>query len=220
LDAYVLFNSLSDLSSINNLNINSFFNIYEPFPHSNFYLQAPKYVPASEISDFGKSIYAKDDFYHVNIASYKLLGKWISFLKDNNLYDNTRIIIVSDHGRGNSKFENNFNLPDGSILQSFNPLLLFKDFNSSGELQIDNTFMTNADVPSMLLKGLNINKINPFTGKDIISDKNNGAYITTISALSSRMHTKFKYKIDKNQWLHVNDDIFNLNNWSSVQIIE
>ena len=49
-------------------------------------------------------------------------------------------------------------------------MLLFKDFNASGKLTEDDTFMTNTDTPSLLLKGLVENPVNPFTGKIIPLD--------------------------------------------------
>ncbi|MBQ2500114.1 MAG: hypothetical protein II522_01420, partial [Clostridia bacterium] len=36
--------------------------------------------------------------YHVNMATMKYLGAWFDYLKANGLYDNTKIIICSDHG--------------------------------------------------------------------------------------------------------------------------
>jgi hypothetical protein len=37
--------------------------------------------------------------YHVNMTALIELGKWFDYLKSNGTYDNTRIIIASDHGR-------------------------------------------------------------------------------------------------------------------------
>ena len=39
------------------------------------------------------------------MASYRALGDWFDYLRANNLYDNTRIIIVSDHGHASGKFD-------------------------------------------------------------------------------------------------------------------
>ncbi len=36
--------------------------------------------------------------YQSNMASLTALGEWFDFLKENNCWDNTRIVIVSDHG--------------------------------------------------------------------------------------------------------------------------
>ena len=39
------------------------------------------------------------EHYHVNAAALLQVAKWLDFLKENDCYDNTRIIIVADHGR-------------------------------------------------------------------------------------------------------------------------
>ena len=51
-------------------------------------------------------------------------------------------------------------------VMSYNPLLLVKDFNSTG-FHVDNRFMTNADTPMLALDGLAEAPANPFTGKAI-----------------------------------------------------
>ena len=216
IDHYALFDSLTELTNIVDSKENTFLNIYEPLPHNDFILQYPDYTPSSTITDKGPSAFANENFYHVDTASILLLGKWLTYLKNNNVYDNTRIILVSDHGRGNSKKINNIRLPSGQILQSYNSILMFKDFNSKGKLVTDNTFMTNADVPLLLTSDLITKPVNPFTNIELTSDKENGATITTIGALSSRVHTKYLLKIDNNQWLHVNNNIFDSKNWSVI----
>ena len=43
---------------------------------------------------------------------------------------------------------------DGYAKCHLNPILVVKDFNERGTLKIDNTFMSNADVPTLALKGI------------------------------------------------------------------
>jgi arylsulfatase A-like enzyme len=91
-----------------------------------------------------------------------MLGKWIDFLKENDKYDNTRIIIVSDHGVDlNSKFQDNIVLLNNKRVQAYAALLLVKDFNSHGFLSIDDMFMTNADIPIIALEDIVKNPVNP-----------------------------------------------------------
>ena len=42
--------------------------------------------------------------YHVNMAAYIEHGNWFDYLRENGVYDNTRIILVSDHGYGAGHF--------------------------------------------------------------------------------------------------------------------
>jgi arylsulfatase A-like enzyme len=159
-----------------------------------------------------------EEHYHVNMAVFLLLGKWFSFLKENGVYDNTRIIIVADHGAGNvlMNYPQNIRLPNGSNLCSFNPLLMVKDFNALGDFKADDSFMTNADAPLMALEKIIENPVNPFTGLPLQSDKANGINIATISPLNSHDHSKYQYRISSNQWLHVRDNIFNPENWKGM----
>ena len=111
------------------------------------------------------------------VAAYLQVGKFIDYLKFNNVYDNTRIIIVSDHGLNKDLGEK---LNEQYIFKScnrnvsyYNPTLLFKDFESHGELQICNDFMVNADVPFMAMHGLVKEPINPYINSRIHSRDGN-----------------------------------------------
>jgi hypothetical protein len=215
---YAVFDLLPELTEVDNNETGTFISIYELLTHYPAFLQAPDYFPAPEVTNFGSGPFAFDEYYHVNIASFMMLGKWFSFLKKNDVYDNTRIIIVSDHGRhGRSELLNNIVLPNGDRLQSFNPLLMCKDFNAgNGELLVDNSFMTNGDTPLLATNSIINNPINPFTHIPLQSNKENGVTITTIGALSSRVHSKYQYKINEHEWLHVHDNIFDPTNWEAV----
>jgi hypothetical protein len=204
IDPYAVFDLLPELTEFDNNENGTFMSIYEILPHYPAFLQAPDYFPAPEVTDFGSGPFAHDDHYHVNIAGFLMLGKWFYFLKENGVYDNTRIIIVSDHSSHGSN-------------QAFNALLMFKDFNAEGnELLIDDSFMTNGDTPLLATKALINNPVNPFTHIPLQSAKDNGVTITTIGALRSRIHSKYKYKLTENEWLHVHDNIFDPANWEAA----
>jgi len=105
--------------------------------------------------------------YHVNAATLRQLGNWLEDLQNEGVYDNTRIIIVSDHGHPVQTpvfqdFANN-----ALRYALFNPLLMVKDFDASGPLVEDDSFMTNADAAIFALEGLGIPMVNPFTGEDM-----------------------------------------------------
>ena len=119
--------------------------------------------------------------YQCNMASMILLGKWLDYLRENDLYDNTRIIIASDHGRSIGLYhvimngiDAGYQLQDGAKedVMYYNPLLMVKDFNSK-DFAVDNTFMTNADVPTLAFSDVIQDPVNPFTGKRINSDMKN-----------------------------------------------
>jgi YidC/Oxa1 family membrane protein insertase len=178
-------------------------------------LEYPDYIPVQTVSNFGEGSYARDRFYHVNNAFYLKTGEWLDELKRNNCYDNTRIIIVSDHG----SVHVNANLSDTDIpipnerRESYNPVLMVKDFNAHGELSTDMTFMTNADVPVLALDGI-AEPVNPFTSNSLINEsKKDGVFITVNHLPQAYQHNKTTFKIDKNQWIFIRDNIFDENNW-------
>jgi YidC/Oxa1 family membrane protein insertase len=223
IDDYVLLDILPDLTTVTQQDFSTFTMFYSSLPHYPAFLESPDYVPSQTITNRGNGPFAGEDDYHVNMASFLLLGKWISFLKENSVYDNTRIIIVADHGSGSvmNNYPKNIMLSNGNRLSAFNPLLMIKDFNVRGNLMIDNSFMTNADAPLLALEKIIENPVNPFTGLPLQSDKENGIDIVTIGVLNSRSHSKYQYSIGKNQWLHVKENIFDSSNWGGgIELLE
>ena len=85
----------------------------------------------------------------------------------------------------------------------------------------DNTFMTNADTASLLLKGLEQKPVNPFTQKEIPLDtrplKKDGVYITTSDKhIPYHHHDAVRFDIIDDEWWLVKDDIFKAASWTQV----
>lgn len=122
----------------------------DPFPFS---------IPEVDVVRYGTAEAA--EYAYCLTASMAEVRRWLRFLKDNGAYDSSRIVIVADHGG---------NFPGSSFsrggLERFNPLLLAKDFGEKGALREDPAFMTNADVPTLLTRGL-ADARNPFSGKPL-----------------------------------------------------
>lgn len=142
--------------------------------------------------------------YGTNMAALLSIGKWIDYLKKNDLYDNTRIIIVGDHGFFYFVFEDMFFDKNGATtdLEAVTPLLLVKDFGD-GDFTTSDEFMTNADVPGIALHGIVEDPMNPYTGNPIDGR----------SCKSEK-----QYVFDNARWLTVHDDIYDLNNWDVVDV--
>ena len=82
--------------------------------------------------------------------------------------------------------------------------------------------MTNADVPTIAISHLpkEYHK-NPFTGKDISSkEKNKGVNIITNAKFDFSHHGKYKFNIEKDEVVHVKDNIFDAKNWTQVDYVE
>lgn len=169
--------------------------------HFHQLLQEPEYEPRQEVDNTefdeahpvrydqdGRELVMDNAYqlshYQSNMAALRQVGKWIEYLKENGVYDNSRIIIVADHGRdlglcrqftkGGRYYEGNASNEMDNVdyrdIMLYNPLLMVKDFNEEG-FRTDETFMTNADTPSIALKGIVNDPVNPYTGNRINEEK-------------------------------------------------
>ncbi|MCL2128777.1 MAG: YidC/Oxa1 family membrane protein insertase [Treponema sp.] len=221
LDHYSTLYFLREATELINNEENYFTIFINELTHEPAFFEAPDYKPSRDVVNKGNSQFAEDSYYHVNIASFLLIGRWFDFLKMNGVYDNTRIIIVSDHGNPVSySFPGNFKLPNGRNMSNFSGLLLVKDFNSETGFNTNEKFMTVADIPHIVTSELVKDLINPFTGKALVIDKDNGVTVTTSLISSVKQTLEYGYDIKKNEWYHVSDNIFNLAKWTSVTINE
>lgn len=148
------------------------------------------------------------------MAALKKMGEWLDYLRENDVYDNTRIIIVSDHGRNLSQIDE-LKLDSGEDLMSYMSLLLVKDFNSN-EFKTSNEFMTIADVPLLATEGIIEKPVNPFTNKAM----NNEEKFSHRQFVADITGTKYwKTNINNgntflpSKWLSVSDDATDKSNW-------
>ncbi len=188
--------------------------------HEPVYLRYPDFLPTSfldEVYNPFEGIPGIDErdigSYHVNAASLKRIGVWLDTLKQHGIYDTTRIIIAADHGRDVyippfSEFSSN-----SRIYGDYNPLFLFKDFNSTGDLVTDPSFMTNADTPILALQGLGLDSTNPFTGNDILAQVQKDSVEVFKGPWAPRPHMGNQFEFDYARSFRVHDDIFIESNW-------
>ena len=237
---YGVLDNLTGITEIQEGNTDHFLMMSNSLPHNPMILQEPEYEPAHTVdnTEYDKAHHIKNtadgrsaDFYdenypryQANMASMLKLGEWFEYLKENDVYDNTRIIIVSDHAwrlgdlAGMVKsygFEVDRNVAEGAYqadFSVFNCALLVKDFNAEGFLT-DQTFMTNADVPALALQDLVGDPVNPFTGKKIDGSYKENNTIELIMGSDYNIETNNGTKFKPDHWFSVHDDIFDLGNW-------
>ena len=222
---YSVLANLSNNTSISDDNKNTLFMMNNNTSHSYQILQKPNYEPKIEVNnkeyekehEIRRSIYGKeltiDDrnemaHYDVCMASLIQLGKWFDYLKENDIYDNTRIVVVSDHGYKIGEEDMIYSNVDLNYFISF---LMIKDFNSS-EFKIDDSFMTNADVPTIVTDGLIDDPQNPFTGNHIDSNykNDNDLYILYDESRKANEYTHVNTGI----WLKFDgDNVYDFSNW-------
>ena len=187
LNACAVLENLPYITDISDGSENTFLMMANKTAHSPSLLQEPDYVPAMTVDNTAYdtdmvSRYTIDGVtmemsdisqvahYQANMASFIELGKWFDYLREQGVYDNTRIIIVADHGRDLSQFDIYCNDLD---MEFFMPTFLVKDFNATG-FTVSEEFMTNGDTPAIATAGLIDDPVNPFTGNPINSDAKNG----------------------------------------------
>ncbi|WP_297203977.1 YidC/Oxa1 family membrane protein insertase [uncultured Brachyspira sp.] len=217
LSTYAMLSSIKDLININKYgnNYNILHNNVTHEPH--YFL--PDYTPSASSNYINNNdlIIYKDTnsvkHFYANTASINCIAEIIQFLKINNVYDNTKIIIISDHGyRINSQYLKNDNM---KFIGLYNALLMYKDFNSRGKIKLNTNFMTVADMPYLAAKHID-NIKNPFNNKLITNDyKTNGANIVRIRSWKPENQERNSYDFDT--YYHVHDNIFNINNWKLYQ---
>lgn len=159
--------------------------------------------------------------YPIDIVTLNTVGNFIEYLKEENIFDNTKIIIASDHGIGLNIFNNIYDKAtiDGYLKDHLNCILLVKDFNSRGGIKTDMTFMTNADVPNIALKDIVENPVNPFTKNEIYDGykKKNGIFVTTANLfMPYHSRSKYAFTVSPDSWYNVKDNIFIDKNWKKI----
>jgi hypothetical protein len=221
IDNYSKLDALPEITKIDDVYINTYTAIENDLTHEPAFFQAPDYIPSDRVTNFGSSPFADENQYHATMAALVLLGKWFDYLKQNKVYDNTRIIISSDHGFRYITKLPNFILPNGDPLSAVSTLLLVKDFTDGAVeetegIKTDYTFMSHADVPYLAAKDIT-EAVNPFTLNSLFYNKDGGLTITTSGKIAGPDSTKHKWSISQDTWLHVHDNIFDPNNWERAE---
>lgn len=227
MENYSVLENLSDISNITDQDINTYLFMVNDITHTPMLLQKPEYEPSEkvdnteyEVSQSQKVLnghtyqlgnYTQVGHYHANMAAMIQLGKWFDFMRREGVYDNTRIILVSDHGHDLWSLDELI-LDDGVCLSHFYPLLMVKDFGSK-EFVTSDAFMTNADVPMLATDGIIDHPVNPFTGKILNADEkaSHPQYIinSDVWNISENNGNTFLPA----DWYSVHDDIWDKDNW-------
>jgi len=234
LDEYAVLSNMSTMTNITEEPVNTYMAIDNGTTHNPMLLQAPDYTLSVQVDNRAYDVENSDrfaldgkvvhmdtgyqmGFYHANMAAMLKLSEWFDYLKDNDLYDNTRIILVADHG---AAIEAHYELVIDSGLGyyqdmgAFNPLLMVKDFDAHGFTTSD-TFMTNADAPYLAVEGLIDNPVNPFTGKSLdmreykVREQMLAATLNAGASLVAFEGPEFPVTV----WASIEGDIWNPDNW-------
>ena len=232
-EPFAVLENLSTMSQITDEQKNTFMFLYNDAPHGPTLLQTPDYRATTEVDNReydaenterftvnGQTLRVENgqqmSHYHANMGVMLEMGKWMDYLKENGVYDNTRIILVADHGYPLDMLEAlelDSNASNTTNADAFFPLLMMKDFDSTGFVESD-AFMTNADVPFLAVGGLIENPVNPFTGKPITVDEKTAHDQLIIASRDVPMQACTGETFQPVYWASVKDSIWEKENWS------
>ncbi len=229
LSSYSVLKNMDMMTEITNGAENTYMFLRSNATHEIALLQEPTYTPSGTVDNStyypaeGKTITAggesylldtdkKIQHYHVNMASFIQLGNWFDYLRKQGVYDNTRIILVSDHGRDLGIFDS----AEKSLYDTeyYRPILLVKDFDAEG-FSTSEEFMTNADVPTLATQEIIESPVNPFSGKAIDSSfktENDTHYVilSTLWDVSVNNGNQFLPA----EWAAVSGDVDDRKSWT------
>lgn len=205
MNSYTVMQNMPAMTQITDEGRNTFLMLTNEMTHNVIELQEPDYTPRKhpdnteyekenqgirkaggrEDLDLNEPSGLLKIHYHSDISAFMMLGQWFDTLREQGVYDNTRIIIVSDHGcyLGLSGVNLKDTVPGAAASSQYevdqwadttcyNPLLMVKDFGAKG-FTTDTGFMTNAETPVFAFKGVINSPVNPFTGNPVSSEGRN-----------------------------------------------
>lgn len=231
MEPYNVLESLPYITDISAGDDNTFLMMTNDTTHEPMLLQEPEYKPAQHVDNTeyetknadrftvdGVTLKIETDFqmihYHANMAALLELGNWFDYMRDQGIWDNTRIIITADHGKNLHQLEE-LELDNGFDVLGCYPLLMVKDFNSTG-FETSDDFMTTADVPTLAMQGVIDNPINPFTGKKIDSSDKYAHNQYIIDSAEWDVSTNNGNTFIAGDWYTVHDNIWDHANWKLV----
>ena len=230
---YQILQNLPAITEITDDSVNTMLCMMNEITHAPMLLQTPDYIPAHTVNNQSYEAANGDRFtldgetvlmettdqmthYHINMAALMQLGNWFDYLRENGVYDNTRIILVADHSW--CLFSKDEMILDGDNklkdLELYYPMLMVKDFDSQ-EFITNSEFMTNADVPTLAVEGLIENPVNPFTGKPLNNAEKFAHDQYVLITWDNGDNTKNQFQ--PGNWASVSKDMRDPSNWTFLE---
>ncbi|MBO4242299.1 MAG: hypothetical protein J5883_03370, partial [Clostridiales bacterium] len=229
MNAYTVLEHMEDITEVTDDTTNTLLLFTNDSTHEPQMLQEPDYVPLPQVDNSayytdpdtrfnidGRVMHMDNEnqimHYEMNMAAMIELGEWFDYLREQGVYDNTRIIIVSDHGRDIAQFDDMLFFDGDLDVEFINPLLLVKDFDAEG-FTVSDEFMTNADVPTIATAGIIDDPVNPFTGNQINNDDKYNDEIHVIISHEWSVLTNNGTQFHAGDWYSVRENIFEESDW-------
>uniref|UniRef100_UPI0020C3C7F3 hypothetical protein n=1 Tax=Helicobacter cinaedi TaxID=213 RepID=UPI0020C3C7F3 len=143
-----------------------------------------------------------DKHYNNEYCAIKFVLDWLDWFRENDIYDKSAIVIVSDHGHYDSFSQiqnNNFE----QLGTQSDALLLVKPFGAKGKLRIDSGLKSNADVYTMVCKFAALNC-------------DNMADIHATNRILYHTNSPFTEHLEIDRAYRVRENIFESHNWEDI----
>jgi arylsulfatase A-like enzyme len=126
-------------------------------------------------------------------------------LREQGVYDNTRIVITADHGFYVFAFPQMI-YEGGTSFEQFNPLFMVKDFGAD-TFETSEELMSNADTCAFAMEGIIDEPVNPYSGKkaQLSSTEKDG----TVQVSDDREYGELKKRL-----YEFHDDVRKPENWT------
>ncbi len=177
-------------------------------------------IPADEVRRRGHS--SLFSLQHAVAARCALLGvaDYLDYLKAEGVYDNTRIIVVSDHGIvGPVEDDSTRAVRGGATGDAYlrmRPLLLVKPRGAQGPLQVSEQYMPNAEAPRIACEEIG-GCVNPYlANKPIATLGRDDPFYISLVPWQFNLQNPRSFVIEQ-QLALVGKDPFDPGNWKVVQ---
>ncbi|MGI9303798.1 MAG: YidC/Oxa1 family membrane protein insertase [Gammaproteobacteria bacterium] len=163
----------------------------------------------------------KATYFAEAVCTLREIGALLAWMKDNGVYHNTKIVLVSDHGWwvDNSMFSREFakTIPEGPERRAaagfVQPLLLIKDFEARGNVARSDTFLSNSDVPAIVCStvgGCGDLRTDPI--RNVARDR---TLVFNITAQPADVDKSNKFEVQRRY--EVKENIFDARNWKRIK---
>ncbi len=223
LRGYYAMDNLTEMTTLSDSSNGGFVMFVAYGAHDPAILKEPEYEPQFYIDNVEYDAQHQDRFegldingywslgsYQINMASYIMLGDWFDYLREQGVYDNTRIIIVADHGCDLGVVPG---MRNGDFnAEYYNPVLLYKDFDAHG-FTVSDELMTNADTPTLALNGIIEDPVNPFTGNPVSNEQKSDLPLLISDSHSFDIEYNNGTTFDPAGWYNFQGDVLDLESW-------